>query len=147
MAYVALTRARKKIQISYVNQNRYSYASHDFNVPSRFIGELPKDLIEFNDSKFVEQNDFLSNFIKNEDISSDYLTQEEKECLKTRQMILIGSLIKIYLLIMDLLIDDEVLHKKYGTGIILKKDIDKAEVNFENFGLKKIYLKFLQIKN
>jgi hypothetical protein len=47
----------------------------------------------------------------------------------------------------DLMIDDEVLHKKYGTGIILKKDIDKAEVNFKNFGLKKVYLKFLQIKN
>ena len=46
-----------------------------------------------------------------------------------------------------LMIDDEVLHKKYGTGIILKKDIDKAEVDFEKFGLKKVYLKFLQIKN
>ena len=53
LAYVALTRARKKIQISYVNQNRYSYASHDFNAPSRFISELPKDLIEINDSKFI----------------------------------------------------------------------------------------------
>ncbi len=47
----------------------------------------------------------------------------------------------------DLMINDQVLHKKYGTGIILKKDIDKAEVNFENFGLKKVYLRFLQIKN
>ena len=41
-----LTRARKKIHITYVNQNRYSYASHDFNMPSRFIDELPKDLID-----------------------------------------------------------------------------------------------------
>ena len=47
----------------------------------------------------------------------------------------------------NLIINDEVLHKKYGTGIILKKDIDKAEVNFKNFGLKKVYLKFLRIKN
>ena len=42
LAYVALTRARKKIHITYVNQNRYSYASHDFNIPSRFIDELTK---------------------------------------------------------------------------------------------------------
>ena len=48
LAYVAITRARKKIQISYVNQNRYSFASHDFNSPSRFISELPKELIEVN---------------------------------------------------------------------------------------------------
>ena len=44
LAYVALTRARKKINITYVNQNRYSYASHDYNIPSRFIDELPKRL-------------------------------------------------------------------------------------------------------
>ena len=32
LAYVALTRARKKIYITYVNQNRYSFASHDYNL-------------------------------------------------------------------------------------------------------------------
>ena len=46
LAYVALTRARKKIFITYVNQNRYSYATHDFNKPSRFIDDLPKHLIK-----------------------------------------------------------------------------------------------------
>ena len=34
LAYVALTRAKKKVSISFVNQNRYAYASHDFNAPS-----------------------------------------------------------------------------------------------------------------
>ncbi len=147
LAYVALTRARKKIQISYVNQNRYSYASHDFNAPSRFIAELPKDLIEFNDSKFVEENDFLSNFIKNEDISSAYLTPGRKRMLENKTNDIDWEFNQDISFEDDLKIDDEVLHKKYGTGIILKKDIDKAEVNFENFGLKKVYLKFLQIKN
>ena len=147
LAYVALTRARKKIQISYVNQNRYSYASHDFNAPSRFIAELPKDLIEFNDSKFVEENDFLSNFIKNEDISSNYLTPGRKRMLEKKTNDIDWEFNQDISFEDDLKIDDEVLHKKYGTGIILKKDIDKAEVNFENFGLKKVYLKFLQIKN
>ena len=42
LAYVALTRPRKKLQITYVNQNRYSYVSHDYNIPSRFIEELTK---------------------------------------------------------------------------------------------------------
>ena len=147
LAYVALTRARKKVQISYVNQNRYSYASHDFNAPSRFISELPKDLIEFNDSKFVEENDFLSNFIKTEDISSDYLTPGRKRMLENKTNDVDWEFNQDISFENDLKIDDEVLHKKYGTGIILKKDIDKAEVDFENFGLKKVYLKFLQIKN
>ena len=56
LAYVALTRARKKIFITYVNQNRYSYASHDYNLPSRFISELPDEIVEINDSKYIKQN-------------------------------------------------------------------------------------------
>ena len=49
---------------------------------------------------------------------------------------------------MLLMIDDiEFYIEKYGIGKIIKKDSDKAEVNFNNFGLKKIYLKFLQVKN
>ena len=75
MAYFAITRARKKIQISYVNQNRYSFASHDFNSPSRFISELPKEFVEVNDSKFIKENDFLNEFIDiNTDVKNDYLT-------------------------------------------------------------------------
>ena len=147
LAYVALTRARKKIQISYVNQNRYSYASHDFNAPSRFISELPKDLIEINDSKFVEDNNFLNNFISSEHISSDYLTPGRKRMLENKNKEIDWEFNQDISSEYDFLIDDTVVHKKYGTGIIIQKDAEKAEVNFENFGLKKIYLKFLQIKN
>ena len=147
LAYVALTRARKKIQISYVNQNRYSYASHDFNTPSRFISELPKDLIEINDSKFVDDNNFLNNFISDEHISSDYLTPGRKRMLENKSKDIDWEFNQDFSSEDDLLINDTVVHKKYGTGIIIKKDADKAEVKFENFGLKKIYLRFLDIKN
>jgi len=147
LAYVALTRARKKIQISYVNQNRYSYASHDFNAPSRFISELPKDLIEINDSKFVDDNNFLNKFISSEHISSDYLTPGRKRMLENKNKEIDWEFNQDISSEYDFLIDDTVVHKKYGTGTIIQKDAEKAEVNFENFGLKKIYLKFLQIKN
>ena len=60
---MAITRARKKIHITYVNQNRYSYSSHDYNLPSRFISELPEDVIEINDSKYIQENNFLNDFI------------------------------------------------------------------------------------
>ena len=35
-------------------------------------------------------------------------------------------------------------HKKFGYGKILKLDLDKALVDFENFSSKKIYLKYLK---
>jgi len=82
LAYVALTRARKKISITYVNQNRYSYASHDFNKPSRFITEFPKDLIELNDSSFFKQNNFLDDFVQLENIPRDFLTPGRKRFLE-----------------------------------------------------------------
>ncbi len=147
LAYVALTRARKQIQISYVNQNRYSYVSHDFNTPSRFISELPKNLIEINDSKFVDDNDFLNSFITTEDISSEYLTPGRKRMLESKGSDIDWEFNQDLTFEENLKVDDTVLHKKYGIGKIIKKDSDKAEVKFNNFGLKKIYLKFLQVKN
>ncbi len=147
LAYVALTRARKKIQISYVNQNRYSYASHDFNAPSRFISELPKKLIEYNDSKFLDNNDFLNNFIKTENISNDYLTPGRKRMLENKSNEIEWEFNQDYSYNSNLMVDDKVLHQKYGNGVIIQKDSDKAEVDFEKFGLKKVYLKFLQIKS
>ncbi len=147
LAYVAITRARKKVQISYVNQNRYSYASHDINSPSRFISELPKNLIEINDSKFIDDNNFLNDFITTQDISSDYLTPGRKRMLENKSSDFDWEFNQDFSFEQDLSIDDIVSHKKYGIGKIVQKDSDKAEVEFKNFGLKKIYLKFLQLKN
>ena len=45
LAYVGLTRARKKAFISYTMQRRF-YHSWQTNVPSRFIKELPQDHIQ-----------------------------------------------------------------------------------------------------
>ena len=74
LAYVALTRARKNIYITYVNQNRYSYASHDYNMPSRFIDELPDDYIELNNSQYIKDNNFLDEFLESAELSEDVIT-------------------------------------------------------------------------
>ena len=147
LAYVALTRAKKKIQISYVNQNRYSFASHDFNSPSRFISELPKEFIELNDSKFIEENDFLNNFIESEDISSDYLTPGRKRMLEKKITEIEWEFNQDTSFEKKINIDDNVFHKKFGRGIVINVDNDTAEVKFNKYGLKKVYLNFLNFKN
>ena len=43
--YVAITRAKEKLWISYAN-NRYRYGSLVQNDPSRFIEELPKEMVD-----------------------------------------------------------------------------------------------------
>jgi len=143
LAYVALTRARKKIQISYVNQNRYSFASHDFNSPSRFISELPKDLIELSDSKFVQENDFLNDFIDNDNISSDYLSPGRKRLLENKKAEIDWDFNQDITFNKNININDEVFHKKFGNGKVINTDSKTAEVEFIKFGIRKVFLKFL----
>ncbi len=150
LAYVAITRARKKIQISYVNQNRYSFASHDFNSPSRFISELPKELIQLNDSKIIEQNNFLNDFIERENISSDYLTPGRKRMIENKNKardIDWEFNQDISFDIDNININDKVFHKKFGNGIVVNISKETAEVEFKNYGLRKVYLKFLSSMN
>ena len=147
LAYVALTRARKKIQISYVNQNRYSFASHDFNSPSRFISELPKDAIELNDSKVIMENDFLNDFIDTENISNEYLTPGRKRMLENKKALVDWDFNQDISSERNLNANDRVFHKKFGIGIILNMDTDTADVEFTRHGIRKVYLKFLQFNH
>jgi len=48
--YVALTRAKEKVYLSHARQRRL-YGDYLPSVPSRFLGELPADLIEHNSSQ------------------------------------------------------------------------------------------------
>ena len=146
LAYVALTRARKQIYITYVNQNRYSYASHDFNLPSRFISELPEEIIEINDSKFIQENNFLDDFVEDEQFLDDILTPGRRRLLENSKKNEIEWDInqdQSYESQVD--IGARVLHMKFGKGKIIDIDNDKALVDFGNFLRKKVYLKFLKI--
>mgnify|MGYP000920096368 FL=1 len=144
LAYVAITRARKKIQISYVNQNRYSFASHDFNSPSRFISELPKEFIEVNDSKFIKENDFLNDFIDiNTDVKDDYLTPGRKRLLENKKSQIDWDINQDSNYDQDISSNNNVFHKKYGNGVIINAESDTAEVKFQKFGIKKVYIKYL----
>ena len=144
LAYVAITRARKKIQISYVNQNRYSFASHDFNSPSRFISELPKEFVEVNDSKFIRDNDFLNDFIDiNTDVKDDYLTPGRKRLLDNKKSKIDWDINQDSNYDQDISSNNSVFHKKYGNGVIINAESDTAEVKFQKFGIKKVYIKYL----
>ena len=146
LAYVALTRARKKIHITYVNQNRYSYASHDFNLPSRFISELPEEIVEINDSKYIQENNFLHNFIENDDFVDEIITPGRQRLLKNSNKNQIDwDINQDFSHDIEIQNGTKVLHKKFGMGKIIKLDNDKALVEFENFSSKKIYLRFLEI--
>ena len=146
LAYVALTRARKKIYITYVNQNRYSYASHDFNMPSRFIDELPKDLVEIIDSKYLKNNNFIDDFSQIKDLNSNYLSPGRKRLLsKINNDIIDWDFNQdIQNVNSNLIEGTRVFHQKFGYGKIINFEGDKAEVNFDKSSQKKIFIKYLK---
>ncbi len=39
--------------------------------------------------------------------------------------------------------NNNVFHKKYGNGVIINAESDTAEVKFQKFGIKKVYIKYL----
>ncbi len=146
LAYVALTRARKKIFISYVNQNRYSYNSHDYNIPSRFISELPEELIEINDSKYIQENNFLEDFVEEDKFDMDIITPGRQRLINNfKKDVIDWDLNQDFSNDYEFQIGSKIYHKKYGYGKITSMDNEKAMINFENFSSKKIYLKFLKI--
>ena len=146
LAYVALTRARKKINITYVNQNRYSYASHDFNSPSRFIDELPKELIEIHDSINIKNDSFIDEFSHDMNSDEDYISPGRRRLIQNKKNNEVD-----WDLNQDFNFEDSfsiegsrVFHQKYGYGKIINFDGEKAEVNFEKSNNKKIFIKYLQ---
>ena len=79
LAYVGITRARKKLSISYVNyRKQYNYNIYR-SIPSRFLSELPEKnckLIQVK-SKKTENKKKLSQFINNSFSVGDKVRHED----------------------------------------------------------------------
>ncbi len=147
LAYVALTRAKKNIFISYVNENRYSYASHDINEPSRFISELPKEDLEISNTEIFQQDNFLNEFSQIEDQNSEHLTPGKKRMLKHFK----NNKNNDFEFNQDTenLFDqifkegERIFHNKFGYGKIVNIEEQAAMVNFDKAGNKMIFIKYL----
>ena len=145
LAYVALTRARKKIHITYVNQNRYSYASHDFNMPSRFIDELPKEFVNIRDSNYLRNLDFVEEYThSNKDIEENITPGRKRLLLNSKKNKIEWDLNQDLVEDMNYKKGTRVFHQKFGYGKILYIDGNMAEVKFDKSSQKQVFIKYLQ---
>ncbi|WP_272916174.1 ATP-dependent helicase [Aristophania vespae] len=127
LAYVGLTRARKKAIILHAASRRI-YANWQDSIPSRFIEELPDDLI-----KRVAPKQRTSSFgssawqrMKFGQKPSSFNT----EFTPRASTISIGKAVK---------------HPRFGEGIVLDVDGDSLLINFEETGPKRILASFVEI--
>ena len=127
-----------------MNQNRYSYASHDYNLPSRFIDELPKEIVDINDSSYIQKDNFLKTYVEDDYFKSDIISPGRQRLINNSKKTEIEWDMNQDYEFNEINAGEKVYHKKFGYGKILKIDLDKALVDFESFSLKKIYLKYLK---
>ena len=137
--YVAMTRAEKKLILSYCNQ-RFKWGNIVESEPSRFLSEI--------DNKFT-----INNNIQKETPSIDNKLLRIK---KIRTKPTLSNLKKIKkdksnsIINININVDDNVFHERFGKGKVIEIEYDgnnsRATINFQNSGQKKVLLRFAKLK-
>ena len=141
--YVALTRAKNKVNISY-SQTRYRWGNLDYCEPSRFISEI--------DPLYVENNSV------NEEKNKIHIKSESYNSINKPNASMIKKLKKIDLFYknknvkknIDVESGIYVYHERFGKGLVNLVEGTgsdrKALIDFEKFGRKKLLLNFAKLK-
>ena len=87
---------------------------------------------------------FLNDFIDiNTDVKDNYLTPGRKRLLENKKSQIDWDINQDSNYDQDNFTNNNVFHKKYGNGVIINSESDTAEVKFQKFGIKKVYIKYL----
>ena len=133
--YVALTRAMKKVTISY-SKTRYRWGKLNDCEPSRFISEIEEKYIKSIKSNFINRN-----FNK---LKSNKLRFEIPERKRPLKSVSVNSTLNSSYI--DINQGDIIIHNRFGKGQVISTEGSggdkKAEVLFKTSGTKKILLKF-----
>lgn len=114
LCYVAITRAEDKLYISYA-ASRFMYGEESFRTKSRFINELPENLLESN----------IESQFKREAINPTKTPMKQQ----FKKMITIEDLNKTYKEY-PYSVGEKVIHKKFGLGVVRGVTDKKVEVDF-----------------
>ena len=132
LAYVAITRAKEKLFMSYANR-RMQFGSIKMNKRSRFLDEVPNKLMHFessfgssfesSSSNVEEANKFISRLSPKIKISD-----KPKNAINTNYRI-----------------GDTVIHKKFGEGKVLNITSDSVKVEFSKVGIKTLLIEYANL--
>jgi len=133
LAYVAITRAKEKLFMSYANR-RMQFGSIKNNKRSRFLDEVPNKLMHFEsgfgatandsgESQFESVTKFISRL-------SPKIKIADKPKTDVRTNYVVG---------------DIVVHKKFGEGKVLSIEKDSIKVDFEKVGPKILLIEYANL--
>lgn len=160
--YVALTRAEKKVSLSYA-VSRFRWGSLVHSEPSRFLDEIPEKHLDLTNSKpVVKQNSVPSPSWKPKQFNrvSDTPTGNGKRAMmkernltkyndsRTPGTLDTGSGTSDH--VSRIIIGTEVIHDKFGKGEVVALEGEmpnvKATVAFQGAGNKQLLLKFAKLR-
>lgn len=131
LAYVGITRARKKAYISFVG-NRRLYGSWINSIPSRFIDELPDDHIETSSELGMYQAGRSSHW---DSSGRAVIPAAARIDSAPRERKTIDGTYTT---------GDRVFHDKFGNGTIIHIDGSKLDIKFDKAGSKRVMDSFVQ---
>ena len=144
--YVALTRAEKKIYLSYV-LSRYRWGKPVDSEKSRFIDEIKEEYLQNN----VIQRSIGKDFSQKSQFNKVGIRFKKPETRPAKNFVkLKSSSSKSNLFDNKLIVGNIVVHERFGKGEVISIEGQggdkKAEIKFEKGGLKKLLLRFSRLE-
>jgi DNA helicase-2/ATP-dependent DNA helicase PcrA len=129
LAYVAITRARHRLYLSHA-QTRMLHGQTRYNIPSRFLEEIPQELMKWLTPRFSRQKAFQPDFSRQTQTVFPRKAQARE--------------------VNGFRIGQNVVHPKFGAGVIVDlegqgSDV-RVQVNFRNHGLKVLALAMAKLQ-
>jgi DNA helicase-2/ATP-dependent DNA helicase PcrA len=156
LAYVAITRARQKATILHA-ANRRIYGQWTSSIPSRFVGELPRDHIEQETTmsggeslwraQWSERSDPFAHVARpsrgpgwQRAAGGGFSTQPQRIIEARASAVSLGNKGRD-----DLSVGQRVFHGKFGYGTIEAIEGNKLEIEFEKAGRKRVLDSFVSL--
>ncbi len=159
LAYVAITRARRLATILHA-ANRRIYGQWTSSIPSRFVGELPKDHVDEESTMSGGASLWRANWSEHGDPfahvgrgtgrgpgwqraaapSSTFTTAPKRVVESRASAVSLGNKGRD-----DLSLGMRVFHQKFGYGEIVEIEGNKLEIEFEQAGRKRVMDSFVSV--
>jgi len=129
LCYVGITRAREKLYMSHA-MTRTLYGRTSANAISRFLGEIPEELIHM-DKPYNRKKDLRE--MQTSPLFTGAMMHQKKETISSVDLnqVKAGSKIK---------------HPKFGVGTVVSVAGEMLTIAFPNAGIKKIASTFIQME-
>ncbi|MDP3087187.1 MAG: UvrD-helicase domain-containing protein [Methylotenera sp.] len=129
LMYVAVTRARQRLYLSHA-QSRMLHGKVRYGIPSRFLDEIPEELLKHLNSKPITKSGYGRDYNELPAIMSKQQSSDQKSAMPWK-------------------IGQQVAHIKFGNGVVVSYEGNasdmRVQVNFGREGLKWLAMEFAKL--